>query len=766
MLPAAILLAHSLACLSFEPPFNLGFEDGEAGRPPVGWEVRETSVTQGFQIRVVSDAAVHGARCLEIARREAKTFGQYGAVRQEVPAQKFRGKRIRFSAMIRTSGLNGYTGAGLVARVVRPDFRPGHCSELNASLERGKEWTRRSVVVDVADDALRVEIGFTLTMEGTACFDDAKLEVIGTAGDGNEPPRPFTPRGLGNIQAFAKMLAYIRFFHPSDEAAAADWDRFAVGHASYIEQAESAADLAARLMEVFAPYAPTLQLQADGQADRMPVKATPNLGDDVRVIAWRHVGADPNRMFGRQRHDRVVDRSAPYTTSFKVSPAPLPKPTDAYEADLGGGVQCRFPTSLHLDAKGTVPRATAKPKRLDKSSDFPPTGDDRATRIAGVCLAWGMFQHFYPYFEETKADWPSALTEALKSAATDRDGVEFNRTVRRLIARLQDSHGAVRPGSGAIRCDAALPFSWDVVEGKLAVTWVDPAAGLRVKPGDVATSINGKTVEKVLEESGPLASGATEEHRRYRTCAELRIGPAGQPVAIAFKTPTGEPYSINVKRMPADDSPLRGPSMREPRLQKVERLSKGVMYVDLDRCNEKDLFAAFQQIRSAEGVVFDLRGYPATSLWFLRMFADKPWIQDRYGEVTTLAPDRRVVKLQMKSPPPAPPLPPRMEAKVAFITDGRAVSYAETLLAIVDNTKIGTIVGEPTAGSNGGVFLYTLPDGTRVSWTGQKAIRADGSRLHGIGVRPAVFVKRSLAGLAAGRDEALERAVEITKASR
>ena len=50
-----------------------------------------------------------------------------------------------------------------------------------------------------------------------------------------------------------------------------------------------------------------------------------------------------------------------------------------------------------------------------------------------------------------------------------------------------------------------------------------------------------------------------------------------------------------------------------------------------------------------------------------------------------------------------------------------------------------------------------------MSWTGQKATRADGSRLHGVGIRPGVVVHRTLRGLAEGRDEALDRAVELVR---
>jgi C-terminal processing protease CtpA/Prc len=50
-----------------------------------------------------------------------------------------------------------------------------------------------------------------------------------------------------------------------------------------------------------------------------------------------------------------------------------------------------------------------------------------------------------------------------------------------------------------------------------------------------------------------------------------------------------------------------------------------------------------------------------------------------------------------------------------------------------------------------------------VTWTGTKVLKHDGSRLHGVGIRPTVPVTQSRAAIAAGRDEFLEKALEIVK---
>jgi C-terminal processing protease CtpA/Prc len=75
-------------------------------------------------------------------------------------------------------------------------------------------------------------------------------------------------------------------------------------------------------------------------------------------------------------------------------------------------------------------------------------------------------------------------------------------------------------------------------------------------------------------------------------------------------------------------------------------------------------------------------------------------------------------------------------------------------------------VGGPTAGTNGNVNPVLLPGGYRLIWTGMKVLKHDGSRHHGIGIQPTIPVSRTVAGIARGRDELLEKAIEAVKPAR
>ena len=37
-------------------------------------------------------------------------------------------------------------------------------------------------------------------------------------------------RSLANVGAFVRLLGYVRYFHPSDPVAAADWEAFTLRH--------------------------------------------------------------------------------------------------------------------------------------------------------------------------------------------------------------------------------------------------------------------------------------------------------------------------------------------------------------------------------------------------------------------------------------------------------------------------------------------------------------------------------------------------------
>ena len=422
----------------------------------------------------------------------------------------------------------------------------------------------------------------------------------------------------------------------------------------------------------------------------------------------------------------------------------MPQP---FEADVTPGIHVSVPVALYADSEGTLPHAPLP----EAPSVAGRSAADRATTIADVVIAWNIFQHFYPYFDVVRTDWPNALKEALMSAATDKDGREFLVTLRQLVVALRDGHGHVdHPGYTPT---TVLPLWWDWIEGRLVVTAV--GAGTEgVKPGDVVITVDGKPTAEAIAANEALVSGATPQWRRYSAVRNLLAGLNNDPVDLEVKTGDAPPRKVTLARKQAQ-------FIQEARPDTITEIRPGVYYVDLDRATDPGFNAALPKLAEAKGVVFDLRGYPnQISPVFLQHLTDKP-IQSAHFEVPVITRPDRGQWSYRESRWNLPPLAPKLKGHIAFLVGGASISYAESVMGIVEYYKLADIVGSPTAGTNGNINPITLPGGYRITWTGMRVTRHDGKPHHGHGIEPTAPAARTIAGVADGRDEVLEKAIEI-----
>ncbi|HEY4596778.1 MAG TPA: S41 family peptidase [Thermoanaerobaculia bacterium] len=432
--------------------------------------------------------------------------------------------------------------------------------------------------------------------------------------------------------------------------------------------------------------------------------------------------------------------------------------------DLGGGVSALVPVALPADDQGTFPHLPPPVLPVpDKPAGFVPSGSDRTTRLAGVVVSWSVFQHFGPYIEQVGTDLPGALRRGLTSAAAGPDAAAYVRTLRSLLAELKDGHAMVK--NPAVNPPVRFAFTWDWIENHLVITSVEAGATHGMLPGDRVLAINGKPATDALAEIESLTSAATPQWLLLRSLTELSGGQPGgtatltvQPhaggpartVTVAYTAPYGSTLGIGGFGSPTD-----------PRPEKIAELRPGIFYVDLSRIDDDDFNGAVDRLAAADGIVFDMRGYPfLLSEWVLDHLIDKPVTTNWFNIPVVTQPDRqgwswRSIYLFLT------PKAPRFTGRFAFLIDGRVLSAAETLMGIVEGERLGALVGGPTAGTNGSMDPFDVAGGHTLRWTGMDIRKKDGSPHHGVGIKPTVPVSRTLAGVIAGRDELLEKAIEV-----
>lgn len=730
---------------------NPDFTKGATGQVPDGWFQPKPSKDAGFRVELIEDASLPGNRSVKISRDSGS--GMFGNMMQTLDAAPFRGKRIRLKTRLRVETFEGAHGH-LWLRVDLPGQKMGFFDNMGARPIQSAAWSPAEIVGDVARDAVALALGFMLTDgNGRLQIAPVTLEVLGDSpGVPVDGPRPLTTQGLKNLTAFTKAFNYIRFFHPSDAAAAADWNRLAREGTRAAEGAVSAEDLARRLDGFFAPYAASARFLVKGQSagsPSLPVGA-------VLGVRWNHVG------FGQNERNSFYKSTREYLPLAELKAKGWQDAGAFTLLDLGEGIRLALPTVCSADAsKVTLPRIPPPPKAgtpgmPEPTAGLAGSGDDRATRLGDVVLAWGVFQHFYPYFDVVATDWGAELGRALRSAAADKDGTAFVGTLKRLVAALRDGHGGVY-GTGDMGMEIPS-LGLKMIDGNPIVAFTGSSAR-SVPPGSRLLAVDGETVEARRERLQEEISAATPGWLESRLETQILAGQASTTVSVAFAAPDGSRSEV---KLPRDDNPWELISQDPRREAPLAELGPAIWYVDLSRIQEKAFTEALPKLATAKGVVFDLRGYPnRTGMLFLQHLTDKRIESARWNIPIVTRPDRQGWEWNTSGRWNLPPLEPRIKGKVAVLTGGGAISYAESCLGIVEAYKLADIVGAPSAGTNGNVNPFELPGGYRITWTGMKVLKHDGSRHHGVGILPTIPVKPTFAGLAAGRDEVLEKGLEV-----
>ncbi len=727
--PGAALFALAAST----PAQTFDFETDPIGARPPGWAVP----VPGSEFTIEDTDAAGGERCARL-HRGAGAAPVRNAMRSfDVAAH--RGELLTLRAKLRV-GKGGR--AQLWLRVDRPGQQMGFFDNMQDRPVTSTSWQEVEITGTVAADAERFAFGVLLMAGDDLWIDDVRVGFTAAgAGSTPLPPAPLSARGLDNVAAFARLCGYVRYFHPSDAAATLDWERFVIDGMRDVENSTNAAALATDLQRRFAAIAPTLRVAVTATAPD-DLALPPPEGDvaQLRCVAWVHdgVGLSDESIYKSKRVFRRLSARGD-----------LPDPSRALRLDLDGGVTCLLPVTLYAAGGATLPNSTAP--------ELPPRpqhgATDRATRLAAVALAWNVFEHFYPYFDVVGGDWHASLRTALTTAATDVDERAFLMTLQRLVADLHDGHGNVSWMMDDRVAAPPLAVGW--IEDRLVVTAVDAALHERVAVGDVILELDGSPATEVFRSAVALHSGATEGWRRHRAENSVLLGAPGSDLRLTLQRDGGAAVEVTVSRTP-------GASPLPPRPEPIGELEPGIWYLDVDRATDATLQAALPQLQEAKAIVVDFRGYPRgmSPQRLFGHFLTETAHSARWCVPHVLLPDRTDLQCPEVGRWTLRPLRPHLDARLVFVTHAGAISYAESCLGIVEHYHLGEIVGERTAGTNGNVNPFWLPGKFNVSWTGMRVLKHDGSQHHGVGIAPTVPVSRTVAGVRAGRDELLDRAVK------
>jgi hypothetical protein len=421
--------------------------------------------------------------------------------------------------------------------------------------------------------------------------------------------------------------------------------------------------------------------------------------------------------------------------------------------ELGMGLSCIIPLALYGTSDHTYPTPPGDAFENLVNAVNLETGakefqaSDRYVRLADVVITWNVLQHFYPYFDVVKTDWNKVLTQTLLKAQFPQNEKNFLLTLREMLVPLQDCQAnAYHP---VVKDLAGFAFKVDWLENRVVIT---VSRDKRFQRGDIILSIDGVSAEKALLNAEKYISGSLQ-WKRYQSLALFGFGDENTSARFNVKR-NEKTIEITAVRN------FKG-QVKEFFRQPIQEIKDNIYYVNLAQVKQKEFAAMIDKLANATGVIFDARGYVAFEKQnILGHLADKPIQTPIWHFPEVIYPDREKIHYKDRFGKVSPKTP-KIKGKAVFLVHGYTVCASETFIGMVEHYQLGEIVGQRTAGTNGNINAFRLPGGYTVFWTGLRVLKHDHSQHHLFGIAPTVPVKRTLKGVKQGKDEFLEKAIEL-----
>ena len=173
---------------------------------PTGWFLAG-SKRASYETGTDAQVAYDGHPSAYLKSKEPVSNG-FGTLMQEFRADKYAGKRLRFSAFVKSDGVQDWAGLWMRVHKGVNDIRDLSNSGVVAfdnmedrPIKGTTGWRNYEVVLDVPQEAPGIAFGVLLSGSGTIWLDSVKFEVVGSdvPTTGENPKRSQLPDGPANL---------------------------------------------------------------------------------------------------------------------------------------------------------------------------------------------------------------------------------------------------------------------------------------------------------------------------------------------------------------------------------------------------------------------------------------------------------------------------------------------------------------------------------------------------------------------------------------
>lgn len=726
-----LLTIISLSCqVQKIKKYNLGFEN----------QKNEKTLSDGWikwgDYKLTIDSFTHSGK--KSGKITANAIGSsFGAIAYEIPAN-YKGSKIKLEGFMKIKNVeNGF--AGLLLRVDGNGRSLAFDNMQKQNISGTKDWQKYSITLNYPDGAESIFVAGILSGKGEAWFDDFTVSI-----DGNdiqtlkEEKKELTKakldkefdngslikftnlssENINNLELLGRVWGFLKYYHPEIAKGNYNWD-----------------------YELFRLLPKYINVQNNNDRDQLIINWINSIGEIKECQKCKPTDKDawlkPDLSWLDNQSNHLKNKLLHIYNNRSQG-------SNYYIAMVSGVGNPEF-----------------KNENPYSKMSYP----DDGFRLLALYRYWNMINYFFPYKQLMDEDWNKKLKEYIPLFINAKDELSYELATVQLIGAIQDTHANLWGGANKIeewKGKYYSPLHLRFIENQLVVTdyyneELKYEVGLSI--GDVIKKINGKTIDNIIKERSKYYPASNLPTRLRNISADL-LRSNTQKVELEYQSTNSETKTKTIKLYPKDSLNIFS-WYKNSTDRSYKMLENNIGYVTLQTINEADIPKIKEEFKNTKGIIIDIRNYPSTfvpfSLGSYFVSASTPFVKFTNGNINNPGEFTITKNLEITSQGKT------YTGKLIVIVNELSQSNAEYTAMAFKAGNNTTIIGSTTAGADGNVSSISLPGGLATMISGIGVYYPNGAQTQRIGIVPDIEVKPTIKGIKEGKDELLEKAIELIK---
>lgn len=721
----------SILCFA-QTNYNLDFETLE-NEVAKDWEIFGNGKHKVSFDRTISQ---HGKVSGSIESVELSE--DFKALSFSIPAN-YGGKKIKLTGYIKTENVaDGW--AGLWMRI---DPQVAFDNMQSRGITGTTDWKKYEIDLELNNTAKTIVVGGLLVGTGKMWIDNLEITIDGKSLDqaplkelslaekdiefdqGSTITFPELNESLiSNLELLGKVWGFLKYYHPEIGKGNFNWD-----------------------YELFRILPSYLQVTNIEQRDNVLLNWINSLGEVKKCSSCKEI--DENA---------ILKPDFLWMDSSELSSDLIEKLKFIQHNRFQGN-------HFYVELSEGVGNPIFKNEKSYETMPYP----DEGFRLLTLYKYWNMIQYYYPNKHLASNDWNTILKAYIPSFLNAKNELEFELATIKLIGEIKDTHANLWGGNNAVQEERGFyfpPVHVKFIENKLVVTdyynpEIEEKIGLQI--GDVITTINGSSVEDLVKEKLPFYP-ASNYPTQLRDISPDLLRSQHKTIPITLIR-NEEELSMTLPLFETKEMNYYYWYPPEVGVKSFKIIDDNIGYISLKNIKEEDIDLIKKRLKDTKGIIVDIRNYPSTFVVFsLTDFLNSKsadFVKFSVGNTEFPGEFTMTEPIQVGSNKSQSYKGKRVVVLVNELSQSQA-EYTAMALRAGDKT---TIVGSTTAGADGNISSFTLPGGMRTVISGIGVYYPDGTETQGVGIIPDVEVLPTIQGIKEGRDEPLEKAIELINKS-